>query len=85
MNQSYDTAIKYTASENKTFAEIKLLHDKGDKFFLLLGEAKHKIKKKAEQQACFSSARYYIILSIILLNVSNWKKKIKPQAPQSQS
>ena len=50
-NQSYDTAIKYTAL-NKTFAEIKLLHDKGDKFFLLLGEAKHKIKKKAEQQAC---------------------------------
>jgi len=49
--QSYHTATNYT-SEKKTFAEIKLLHDQGEKFFLLLGEAKHKIKKKAEQQAC---------------------------------
>ena len=49
--QSYHTATKYK-SENKTFAEIKARHDKGEKFFLLLGEAKHKIKKKAEQQAC---------------------------------
>jgi dsRNA-specific ribonuclease len=50
--QSYNTATKYK-SENKTFSEIKLLHDKGEKFFILLGEANHKIKKKAEQQACF--------------------------------
>ena len=52
--QSYHTATKYT-SLNKTFAEIKLLHDQGEKFFILLGEAKHKIKKKAEQQACLSA------------------------------
>ena len=52
--QSYHTATKYTTA-NKTFAEIKVQHDKGENFFLLLGEGKHKIKKKSEQLACLSA------------------------------
>lgn len=51
---SHTMATKYK-DVKKTFAEINELYDQGQCFFILLGEAMHKIKKKAEQQACLAA------------------------------
>jgi len=52
-NMNFSDAISiHTNKHLKSFQSIRELLVKNDKIFLLLGEGQHKIKRKAEQEAC---------------------------------
>ena len=52
-NMNFNDAISIHLNENlKSFQSIRELLTKNEKIFLLLGEGQHKIKRKAEQEAC---------------------------------
>ena len=49
---------------------IQLYLDEVGKVFLFLGESKHKIKKKAEQTACFNSIQ--VLEKFAMQNYYRW-------------
>jgi hypothetical protein len=55
-NLSHKDAI-YMGATVKTFKDIQEYMSRNEHIFLFLGEGMHKIKRKAEQEACFNALR----------------------------